>query len=354
MLHSNKDCFGGQGHYDFDNDMGYFAKLSEEKIRLEIIDVLNGLGQDINNVNIDRLVRERLEEEIAQSMQTVVYNLNSMHSRAGSQIPFSSVNIGMPTDWYSAKVCEHFLKEYDKGLGKGEQAIFPNVIFRVKKDFNLNPGDPYYYLFQLACRVASNRANPTFLNIDASHNIDIYNQGFLPATMGCRTKIGLDINGDANPAKRGNIAPVSINLPGIALKVKDKENRIEYFLAELLETLDLCEKQLLHRYSVLKNLKGKDLPFIAGEKMILGSEEIGPEDSIEPILKHGTFGIGFIGLAETLTCLVGSHHGETNEAIELGMIIIKTIRTFTDNSRNKHKLNFTCYATPKQNWAFTS
>lgn len=211
-----------------------------------------------------------------------------------SQVPFSSLNLGVPQSKDAALVCEEFLKEYDKGLGRGEQPIFPNIIFRVKQGVNANPEDPYYYLYKLACKVAANRMNPTFINCDSIVNKKFYDQGILPATMGCRTRICENINGPETPAKRGNNAPISMNLPRLAIDTiyQDKKEvgstaAIQTFFNRLDALLELCEEQLLHRYEILKQLKGKDLPFVAGQGLFMGAEEVGPEDSIEPILKQG-------------------------------------------------------------------
>ncbi len=172
------DMFGGQSHPNFDNDMGIFI----EPTRQEIIEEFKEL--DIPQEKMDALVQKRLEKRVHQAMQAVVFNLNTMHSRAGSQVPFSSVNIGLITNEDEALVCRIFLEEYDKGLGKHEQPIFPNIIFRVKEGVNKNPEDPYYYLFELACKVAAKRMNPTFMSIDADFNKEYYDQGYNPATMG--------------------------------------------------------------------------------------------------------------------------------------------------------------------------
>lgn len=263
------------------------------------------------------------------------------------------MNLGIPLSDDAALVCEQFLNEYDKGLGKGEQPVFPNIIFRVKKGVNLNREDPYYYLFELACRVSANRMNPTFLNCDSIVNKKYYDLGVLPATMGCRTRICENINGPETPVKRGNIAPISMNLVRLAIDTiyKDKKTvgspeAIQTFFNRLDHLLDLCERQLLHRYETLKQLKGKDLPFIVSQGLIMGAEEVGPDDSIEPILRQGSWGIGFIGLAETLKCLIGEHHGESKRAQALGFDIISSIDDFCKALTVKHQLNFSCYATP--------
>lgn len=336
---TQNDMFGGQSHPDFDNDMGYFVEITREEIRNELKDY------GIEEEKINDLAEKKLERVVRQSMQGIVYNLNTMHSRAGSQVPFSSMNIGIPNSNDSALVCRIFLEEYEKGLGRGEQPIFPNIIFRVKSGVNREKEDPYYYLYKLACRVASKRMNPTFMNMDADFNKFYYDQGIVPATMGCRTYICSNCNGEAGTKGRGNIAPTTINLPRLGILAK---NDVDKFFALLDSRLELAKESLLHRYDVLKHLKVKDLPFVAGQNLMKGSENLHPEDTIEPILKQGSWAIGFIGLAETLTALVGAHHGESSEAKELGIKIITHIRNYTDKLIKETSLNWSTYATPAE------
>lgn len=255
------------------------------------------------------------------------------------------MNIGIPNSYDSALVCKIFLEEYEKGLGRGEQPIFPNIIFRVKTGVNREKEDPYYYLYQLACKVASKRMNPTFMNMDSDFNKVYYDQGIIPATMGCRTYVCSNCNGEAGAKGRGNIAPTTINLPRLGILAK---HDVEKFFLLLDSKLDLAKESLLHRYDVLKGLKVKDMPFVAGQNLMKGSENLNPEDSIEPILKQGSWAIGFIGLAETLKALIGNHHGETEEAKDLGVKIITHLRNYTDELIKETKLNWSTYATPAE------
>lgn len=336
---TQNDMFGGQSHPDFDNDMAEFIEPTRIEIREELI------SYGIQGEKLEKIVEEKLKSRVHQAMQGIVYNLNTMHSRAGSQVPFSSINLGIPNSKDAALVCEIFLKEYEKGLGKGEQPIFPNIIFRVKKGVNREVEDPYYYLYKLACEVASKRMNPTFMNIDADFNKEYYDQGYIPATMGCRTYLMKNVNGEPGCKGRGNIAPVTINLPRIGIEANKD---IDKFFEILEKRLVLAKDALLHRYSVLKNLRVKDLPFVAGQGLMKGSEGLKAEDSIEPILKQGTWVIGFIGLAETLYSLLGCHHGESQEARELGLRIVGFIREYVDRLIEETKLNWSCYATPAE------
>ncbi|AGF53914.1 ribonucleoside-triphosphate reductase [Clostridium saccharoperbutylacetonicum] len=336
---TQNDMFGGQSHPDFDNDMGIFVDPTRDEIRKELEEL------EIPEEKIEALLEGKVRKKIHQAMQGVVYNLNTMHSRAGSQVPFSSINIGLPTSKDAALVCEIFLLEYEKGLGKGEQPIFPNIIFRVKSGVNREESDPYFHLFKLACRVAAKRMNPTFMNIDADFNKEYYDKGYVPATMGCRTYLMKNVNGEPGCKGRGNIAPTTLNLPRIGLQAKGD---IDKFFEILDSRLELAKDSLMNRYEVLKKLRVKDLPFVAGQGLMKGAEGLTPDDSIEPILKQGTWGIGFIGLAETLTGLVGKHHGEDEEARELGVKIIEHIREYCDKLSEEYKLNWSCYATPAE------
>lgn len=336
---TQNDMFGGQSHPDFDNDMGVFVDPTRQEIMKELKEL------ELEDEKVNKVAEKRLRRCVEQSMQGIVYNLNTMHSRAGSQVPFSSINIGIPDSKDSALICEVFLLEYEKGLGNCEQPIFPNIIFRVKKGVNAQPGDPYYYLFQLACRVAAKRMNPTFMNLDADFNKYYYDQGVVPATMGCRTYICSNINGEPGTKGRGNIAPTTINLPRLGLVAKKDVNK---FFKLLDSKLELAKDSLMHRYDVLKRLKVKDLPFVAGQGLMKGAENLSPDDSIEPILKQGSWAIGFIGLAETLIALVGKHHGEDEKARELGLQIISHMRNYTDRVTEETHLNWSCYATPAE------
>lgn len=336
---TQNDMFGGQSHPDFDNDMSIFVEPTREEIRKE----LEELG--LEGERLQSFTEKKLKERVHQAMQGVVYNLNTMHSRAGSQVPFSSINLGIPMNEDAALVCEIFLKEYEKGLGKGEQPIFPNIIFRVKEGVNREPKDPYFYLFELACKVAAKRMNPTFMNIDADFNKEYYDMGYMPATMGCRTYLMKNVNGEPGCKGRGNIAPTTINMPRLGILAKGD---VKKFFDLLENRMELAKESLMHRYGVLKKLRVKDLPFVAGQHLMKGAEGLTPDDSIEPILKQGTWGIGFIGLAETLIALTGKHHGEDEATRELGYKIVSTMRAYTDKLTEETKLNWSTYATPAE------
>ncbi len=281
------------------------------------------------------------EAETFQAMESFVFTLNTLHSRAGGNVPFSCINIGTDISPEGRLVTRAVLETFGRGLGRGETALFPNIVFRLKKGVNFDPTDPNYDLFQLALRTAARRMNPTFSFMDASFN---RSYGDEVAYMGCRSRVIGNRNGAEVSAGRGNIAPVTINLPRIALKTR----RAPEFFSELDRVLALCEKQLLHRYHVLSRIKVRDLPFLMMQQLYLGSETLQPDDDIGPAIQHGTLAIGFIGLAETLVALTGRHHGADDAAWKLGFEIVSRLREATDRFAERHRLNFTAYATPAE------
>lgn len=284
-----------------------------------------------------------------QAMEALVHNLNTMHSRAGAQIPFSSINYGMDTSAEGRMVIENILLATERGLGDGETPIFPIHIFKIKEGINYNPQDPNYDLFKLACRVSAKRLFPNFSFIDAPFNSKYYKG--TPETeiayMGCRTRV---MANEHDPSReivtgRGNLSFTSINLPRIAIKSKGDLNK---FFSELDEKVELVIAQLLERFEIQCSKKVKNFPFLMGQGIWLDSENLKYEDSIREVLKHGTLTVGFIGLAETLKCLTGLHHGESAESQKLGLEIVGRMRKLTDDAAKKYKLNFSIIATPAE------
>jgi ribonucleoside-triphosphate reductase len=239
-------------------------------------------------------------------------------------------------------VIKAMLEAFDKGLGKGESPIFPNLVFRIKKGVNFDEGDPNYDLFKLAIKVASHRMNPTFSFMDSSFNSKY---GDEVSYMGCRTRTIGNRHGEEISAGRGNIAPVTINLPRIAMKAA---GNIEVFFEELDHILGLCTSQLIHRFETIGALKVKDLPFLMGQKLYMGSDKLNENDCIREAIKNGTLGVGFIGLAETLIVLTGKHHGESEDSQRLGLQIVGYIKDYCDRMSEEKDLNFVCYATPAE------
>ena len=264
------------------------------------------------------------------------------NSRAGAQVPFSSLNVGTETSAEGRAVTKNLLLAYEKGLGRGENPIFPNVIFRLKKGINFDPGDPNYDLFQLAIRVASKRLNPTFSFMDSSFNKPY---GTDVSYMGCRTRVIANVNGPAVTDGRGNLSFTTLNLPRIAIK---SDRNLMKFYQQLDEMLDLICEQLHHRFRVQGALKVKDMPFLMGQGLYLDSEKLERDDTVESVIKHGTLSIGFIGLAETLVSLTGRHHGESDEAQALGEEIVAFMRDKVDRAAEKYYLNYTLIATPAE------
>ena len=291
-----------------------------------------------------------------QAMEAFIHNLNTMHSRAGAQVPFSSVNFGTDTSPEGRMVIKNFLLATEEGLGKGETPIFPISIFKIKEGINYNPEDKNYDLFKLACKVSAKRLFPNFSFIDAPFNLELYNPedyNTEVAYMGCRTRV-LGNHVDPNKAVtagRGNLSFTSINLPRIGIKhgqVKGQETNMKGFYEELEEKLELVKDQLLERFEIQCNKRVYNAPFLLGQGVWLDSEKLKPGDKLRKVLKHGTLSIGFIGLAECLKALTGKHHGESEESQKLGLEIIGFMRKKMDEFSEKYNLNFTLLATPAE------
>ncbi|WP_216598012.1 anaerobic ribonucleoside-triphosphate reductase [Propionispora sp. 2/2-37] len=308
---SQNDMHGGQSFAFFDRDMAPFMSSASE-------------------------------EEIYQAMEALIYNLNSMHSRAGAQVPFSSLNVGTDTTPAGRRVTKNLLLAYEKGLGHGENPIFPNIIFRIKEGVSLNPKDPNYDLFKLAIRVAAQRLNPTFSFMDSSFNRQYGDQvGY----MGCRTRVMSNICGPEVSDGRGNLSFTTINLPRLAIRA---ERDLMKFYQSLSDLIDLTCEQLFHRYQIQAALKVKDMPFLMGQGLYLNSENLKPNDTIADVIKHGSLSVGFIGLAETLIALTGYHHGENEDSQVLGEEIVAFMRSKVDKAAERYQLNYSLLATPAE------
>ncbi|MCL2433640.1 MAG: anaerobic ribonucleoside triphosphate reductase, partial [Clostridia bacterium] len=285
-----------------------------------------------------------------QAMEAFIHNLNTMHSRAGAQTPFSSINYGLCTSPEGRMVIKNVLLATQAGLGHGETPIYPIQIFRIKDGISFNPGDANYDLFQLACKTSAQRMFPNFAFQDAPFNMQFYKEGH-PETeisyMGCRTRVIANVHDPEQEVYggRGNLSFTSINLPRLAIKA---HGDIELFFEQLTAKLDLCVEQLLERFEIQCQKSVKNYPFLMGEGVWLDSDKLGPNDSVREVLKHGTLSVGFIGLAETLTALIGSHHGQTEQAQNLGLEIVGFMRERMDKEAQKHKLNFSLLATPAE------
>ncbi len=319
-----------------------------------------------DNASLKRLFQMSLEKAVSktdrityQAMEAFVHNLNTMHSRAGAQVPFSSVNFGTDTSPEGRMVMKNYLLAVDAGLGHSETPIFPISIFKVKEGVNYNPGDPNYDLFKLSCKVSAKRLFPNFEFIDAPYNLQYYVPGRPEtevATMGCRTRVMGNI---VDPEKaitpgRGNLSFTTINLPRLGIKHgivgtnANKKADMQGFYEELDEKLELCKDQLLERFEIQCNKRVYNFPFLMGQGNWIDSSKLKPNDKLRKVLKHGTLSVGFIGLAECLKALIGEHHGESAKAQKLGLEIIGHMREKLDEYSQQYKLNFTCLATPAE------
>ncbi len=359
-----------QDIYDLLDFSEFLNFVNMDKVA-SVIDKLDSIEVDLSifdcfekdTLQIKRIFEKAYESALAktdrktyQAMEALVHNLNTMHSRAGAQVPFSSINFGTDTSAEGRMVMKNYLLAVDAGLGKGETPIFPISIFKVKEGVNYNPEDPNYDLFRLSCKVSSKRLFPNFSFIDAPYNLAYYKPGDYTTEvgyMGCRTRVlanHVDPEKSVTPG-RGNLSFTTINLPRLGIKhgiVNQEKADMKGFYAELEELLDLVKDQLLERFEIQCSKKIYNFPFLLGGGVWLDSEKLKPGDKIRKVLKHGTLSIGFIGLAECLKALTGKHHGESEESQKLGLEIIGFMRKKCDEYTEKYNLNFTCLATPAE------
>ncbi len=324
--------------YEYGDD----KKLAKEKWPQEVIDASN----------------EDVEKETLQAMEGFVHNLNTMHSRAGAQVPFTSINFGTDTTPAGRLVSLDLLQATENGLGKGETPIFPISILKVKEGINYNPKDPNYDIFKRSMEVSAKRLFPNFCFIDAPYNLKYYKKGDYRteiATMGCRTRVFASVfpESDGIVTGRGNLSFTTINIVRIGIKhgiclSERKEADWDGFYHELDEKLDLVKDQLLERFEFQANQHVRNFPFLMGQGNWFGSEKLGPNDTLRDVIKHGTLSIGFIGLAETLVAMTGKHHGEDEDARDLGLDIVTHMREKCDSYCKKYKLNFSLLATPAE------
>ena len=306
--------------------------------------------------NLDKIIEfsnknayQETDKETYQAMEAFIHNLNTMHSRAGAQVPFSSINYGMDTSSEGRMVMKNILLATDAGLGHGETPIFPIQIFRVKEGINYNKGEPNYDLFKLACKTSAKRLFPNFSFVDAPFNLKYYKG--TPETeiayMGCRTRVMANIYDKNNEISfsRGNLSFTTINLPRLAIL---SNGDVKEFFNKLDDMLELCIEQLLERFEIQCRRKVKNYPFLMEQGIWLGSDKLKPDDEVREVLKHGTLTVGFIGLAETLKALIGCHHGESEKAQALGLRIVGHMAKAMDKTSKKYNLNFSLIATPAE------
>jgi len=342
-----------------EEESGLYPKLkADTEFTKREIDAFTDLGiaaeilEKVHDFAVKTAEKET-DREVKQAMEALVHNLNTMHSRAGAQVPFSTINYGTDTSPEGRLVTKNVLLATEEGLGNGETPIFPIHVFKVKEGLNYNEGEPNYDLFKLACRVSAKRLYPNFAFVDAPFNIKFYEEG-RPETevayMGCRTRVLANVYDKDNQVSfgRGNLSFTSINLPRIAIK---SNGSIEWFFEELERKLDLVTGQLMDRYAIQAKKKVRNFPFLMGQGIWTGSDKLGKDDEVGEVLKHGTLAVGFIGLAEALVGLIGSHHGETKEAQNLGLEIIGYMREYLDKLSQEKQMNFTLLATPAEGLA---
>ncbi len=290
------------------------------------------------------------EKATYQAMEALIHNLNTMHSRAGAQTPFSSINSGTDISPEGRMVMRNVLLATDAGLGHGETPIFPIQIFRVKEGVNYNPGDPNYDLFQLSCKVSAKRLFPNFSFIDSPFNLQYYKPGH-PETevsyMGCRTRVMGNVYDPSQEIAngRGNLSFTSINLPRLAIESHGDE---ALFYEKLKDMMELVIGQLDDRFAIQSKKRVYNFPFLMGQGVWLDSEKLGPSDEVGEVLKHGTLSIGFIGLAETLISLYGHHHGESDAMQEKGLAIVQYMRRYLDARSERTHMNYSLLATPAE------
>ena len=311
---------------------------------------------EINSQMISRVqdfaykqAKKDTEKATHQAMEAFIHNLNTMHSRAGAQTPFSSINYGMDTTAEGRMVIRNILLATEEGLGHGETPIFPIQIFRVKEGVNYNHEDPNYDLFKQACAVSAKRLFPNFSFLDASFNAKFYKG--TPETevayMGCRTRVIANVHDPSSEITpgRGNLSFTSINLPRLAILA---HGQLDLFFEMLDSRLNLVCEQLLERFAIQARKKVYNMPFLMGQGVWIGSDSLDWDSEVGEVLKHGTLSLGFIGLAETLKALIGEHHGESTKAQNLGLEIIGQMRKFLDEKSQKTGMNFTLLATPAE------
>jgi len=312
-----------------------------------------GITQAQSRKLIDRAstrAYRKTDRDTQQAMEGFVHNLNTMHSRAGAQTPFSSINYGTDVTPEGRMAIRNVLLALDAGLGHGETCIFPIHIFKVKEGVNYNEGDPNYDLFRLSCKVSARRLFPNYTFLDSPFNLQYYVPGHPEtevATMGCRTRVMGNVYDPSRQIaySRGNLSFTSINLPRLAIESGGDEG---VFFEKLQDMLELVAQQLLDRFEIQANKHIYNYPFLMGQGVWLDSDHLTLQDDLREVLKHGTLSIGFIGLAEALTALYGHHHGEGEAFQEKGLKIIGFMRDFCDRKSQAMKMNFTLLATPAE------
>lgn len=354
-IQSNQnDMFGGQAVPAFDYYLAPYVKMTYEKNVAELNRLVSALGGKPDQYSrVPEFAWNKTVEQTDQAMEALVHNLNTMHSRAGAQVPFSSLNYGTDTSRWGRQVIHSLLKATHRGMGNGETPIFPVQIFKIKEGVNYNPEDPNYDLFQLAMRVSAERLFPNFSFMDSPYNAQYLKRdedGHIDpdtevAYMGCRTRVMANVNGPETTSGRGNLSFTSVNLVRCALESKGS---FDIFLKNVYDACTVARDQLLHRFEIQKHRHVYNYPFLMGNGVYLDSGDLEWDDEIESALVHGTLSIGFIGLAEAMFCIFGQHHGESDAVWEHAFDTVRFMRDFCDRESEEHRLNFSLLATPAE------
>ncbi len=351
---NQNEMHGGQSIPNFDYSMAPGVKKTYEKeYKAALAQYLELKGCEENEEAreyAEEKAWERTDRMTYQAMEALIHNLNTMNSRAGAQVPFSSINYGTDTSREGRLVIKNLLLATQAGLGNGETPIFPVQIFKVKEGISFNEGDPNYDLFKMAIATSAKRLFPNFSFLDAPFNKAYYKEGDYNsevAYMGCRTRVMGNVHDRDREitSGRGNLSFTSINLPRLGIQAKGD---IDKFFAQLDNRMDLVFRQLLHRFEIQCKKHCYNYPFLFGQGVWIDSEKLGRDDKVGELLKHGTLSVGFIGLAETLVALLGKHHGESEESQALGLRIISHMRERCDTQAKNTGLNFTLLATPAE------
>ncbi len=374
METAQNEMHGGQAIPAFDF---YLAPYVRRSFIEEVQNLENLMGQDYSrlyDVKIDDYIERELDflqgddrilqhainktvRRVHQSMEAFIHNMNTIHSRGGNQVVFSSINYGTDTSAEGRCIIRELLNSTYEGVGNGSTAIFPIQIWKKKRGVSYLPGDPNHDLYQLACKVTARRFFPNFVNLDATYNYheqwradDPKRYKYEVATMGCRTRVFENRFGEKTSIGRGNLSFSTINIVKLAIEcmeIKDEQERIDCFFAKLDRMLEITARQLDDRYQYQKTAMAKQFPLLMSQ-LWNGANDLGPNDRVESVINQGTLGIGFIGLAECLIALTGHHHGESEKAQQLGIKIVTYMRDRVNEFSERYKHNYSVLATPAE------
>ena len=371
---AQNEMHGGQAIPAFDFYLAPFVRSSFVE-EVKNVEALSGEDySDLYEIELDDFIKRPLDGlkgreralqhavnktvgRVHQAMEAFIHNMNTIHSRGGNQVVFSSINYGTDTSAEGRCIIRELLASTYEGVGNGATAIFPIQIWKKKRGVSYLPGDRNYDLYQLACKVTARRFFPNFVNLDATFNHhekwkadDPLRYNYEVATMGCRTRVFENRFGEKTSIGRGNLSFSTINIVRIAIEcmpIKDSDERIARFFSKLDEILEITARQLCDRFDFQKTAMAKQFPLLMS-RLWNGSESLRPDDTIESVINQGTLGIGFIGLAECLIALTGKHHGESDEAQKLGLRIISHMRSRVNEFSGRYNHNFSVLATPAE------